>query len=71
MAVVKALLGLRSPNFILIHVDEIHSENVAGVTHVLKVHYSVPLSVKCPLINIVRQHADFHHVHRRRMSQTI
>jgi len=54
MTVVKVLLGLRSPDFILIHVDEIHSEDVAGVAHVLKVHYSISLSVKCPLTNIVR-----------------
>ena len=45
MTVVKVLLGLRSPNFILIHIDEIHSEHVAGVTHVLKVHYDIFLSV--------------------------
>ena len=71
MTVVKVLLGLRSPHFILIHVDEIHSKNVARVAHVLKVHYSVSLSVRCPLTNVVRQHADFRYVHRRRMSRTL
>ena len=53
MTVVEILLGLRSPDFISIHVDEIHPENVAGVAHILKVHYSVSLLAKCPLTNIV------------------
>jgi hypothetical protein len=41
MTVVKILLGLGSPDFIPIHVDEVHSENVAAVADILKVHYDV------------------------------
>ena len=71
MTVVKILLRLRSSDFIPIHVDEIHSENIARIAHVLKVHYSVSLSVKRPLTKIVRQHADFHYVHRRRKNRIL
>lgn len=59
MTVVKVLLGLRCPDFFPVHVDEIHSEHIAGVAHVLKVHYSESLSVIRPLTNIIRQMLTF------------
>ena len=48
MTVVKVLLGLRSPDFILVTVNKIHSEDIAGIAHILKVYYKVFLSVNGP-----------------------
>ena len=48
MTIVKVLLLKGCPDFILIHVDEIHSKTVTGVAHGLKVHYNVALLAKCP-----------------------
>ena len=42
MTVIEVLLRLGGPDFILIHVDKIHSEYVTRVAHILKIHCSVP-----------------------------
>ena len=44
MTIVKVLLRLGSPNFVLVHIDKVHSENVTGIAHALEVHCSMLVS---------------------------
>ena len=71
VTVVEILLGLRSPDFIPVHVDEVHSNFVAGIAHVLKIHYAPCRSVKYPVTIIAQQYAHSRYVRRKHKSRIV
>lgn len=38
MAVIEVVLGLRGPDFLLVHVDDVHLEGISGFPNNLEIH---------------------------------